>query len=70
MSDLEDGNVEVDLSTKSDGKDQERKQTVLSLFGVQLTAPAELKYPFAILLGFVGINTILLLLLRKFVLLN
>ncbi len=41
------------------------KQTLFKFFGIQLTAPKDLKYPRIIYIGFIVINLMLLYLLTK-----
>ena len=65
---------DLDKENKSSDKSQgilrypsKGEQTVFSLFGIELTAPAGLKNPGIVYLSFIVINFILFLILRSFI---
>ena len=71
---MEDINLEEDNKNKKPEKslkksilvyDEDSKQTLFRLFGIELTAPKELKSPRLIYLSFILINVILLLILKN-----
>ena len=68
----ENGELETNKESKEESKgilsySSKGKQSVISLFGVELTAPSGLKNPGIVYIAFIVINLFIFLVLRSFI---
>ena len=69
---IENSELEANQEKKEDSKgilsySSKSTQSVISLFGFELTAPSGLKNPGIVYLGFIVVNLLLFLVLRSFI---